>query len=98
MRLPILAIALLLASPLAFAGVPVVAANCPGDLVVRSDGSGAVTVNGRAAKVKAFNDDYVEARDPDSGTIISLRRNADGSVSVSYTGQGRANGACTVGK
>lgn len=87
---------LLLAAPLAAAAVPVVEARCPGDLAVRADANGVVTVNGREAKVKAFNEHYYEARDPESGTIVSLTRAADGTVSVSYTGKGRANGACTV--
>ena len=90
------AAALLVATPVASAAVPVVEARCPGDLAVRADASGVVTVNGREAKLKAFNENYYEARDPESGTIVSLTRAADGSVSVSYTGKGRANGMCTV--
>ena len=96
-RLTIAAL-LLLAMPATFAAVPVVDARCPGDLAVRADASGVVTINGREAKLKAFNANYYEARDPDTGTIVSLTRNADGSVSVSYTGKGRANGACVVGR
>lgn len=92
----LVAVSLLSAAPVAFAGVPAVSATCPGDLAVRADASGVVTVNGREAKLKAFNEHYYEARDPDSDTIISLTRNADGTVSVSYTGKGRANGVCTV--
>ena len=92
----VLAAALLVLTPVAGAAVPVVEARCPGDLAVRADASGVVTVNGREAKLKAFNENYYEARDPESGTIVSLTRGADGSVSVSYTGKGRANGVCTV--
>jgi len=55
-----------------------------------------VTVNGRAATLKTFNANYFEARDAQTGTIVSITRGADGTVSVSYTGKGRANGVCTL--
>ena len=91
-----LAAALVLAAPMAFAGVPRLDATCPGDLTVHADDGGPVTVNGRAATLKTFNANYFEARDAQTGTIVSITRGADGTVSVSYTGKGRANGVCTL--
>ena len=87
---------LLLASPTAFAAIPGFSATCPGDLSVHADAGGPVFVNGREAKLKTFNENYYEARDEQTGTIISINRNPDGSTAVSYTGKGRANGVCTL--
>ena len=94
-RYPLIAV-LLLASPTAFAAIPGFSATCPGDLSVHADAGGPVFVNGREAKLKTFNENYYEARDEQTGTIISINRNPDGSTAVSYTGKGRANGTCTL--
>jgi len=91
----LLALALPLAGE-ASAALPLLNATCPGGLEVHVDEGGPVYVNGREATLKRFNDNYYEARDAQSGTTISINRAADGSVDVSYTGKGRANGVCTV--
>jgi hypothetical protein len=85
---------LALVAPAAFAGVPALNATCPGNLEVHADAGGPVLVNGREAKLKTFTENYYEARDADTGTIVSITRNPDGSIEVSYTGKGRANGVC----
>jgi hypothetical protein len=94
----VLAAVLFIATPAVLAGVPAVAATCPGDIDVRANEGGPVFVNGREAALKTFNANYFEARDEGTGTIVSLTRNADGTVSVTYTGKGRANGVCTVAR
>ena len=71
-------------------------ATCPGTLEVHGDAGGPVFVNGKEATLKKFNENYFEAKDKSSGTTISISRDPDGSLSVSYTGRNRANGICQL--
>jgi hypothetical protein len=75
-------------------GMPRFNATCPGRIEVHADQGGYVYINAKQASLKKFNDNYYEAEG--SGTIISIVINPDETVSVSYTGPGRANGICTV--
>jgi len=77
-------------------GIPLVNAMCPGNIQVHADRGGPVYVNGRESQLKRFNANYFEATDGKTGTVISLTNNPDGSVGVSYTGKGRANGVCQI--
>ncbi|QNL88332.1 Uncharacterized protein PPKH_2918 [Pseudomonas putida] len=69
-------------------------ATCPGNIEVHADEGGPVYINGKQAKLKKFSDTYFEAKG--SGVTLSLMVNPDGTVSVSYTGKGRANGVCEL--
>ena len=80
----------------AHAGLSQLNATCPGGLDVHVDDGGPVYVNGKEAKLKRSNDNYFEATDAKTGTVISISKNPDGSSDVSYTGKNRANGVCTV--
>ncbi|TQD50988.1 hypothetical protein FKV25_02845 [Lysobacter aestuarii] len=71
-------------------------ATCPGGIDVHADDGGPVFVNGNEAAYKSFSESYYEARDDASGVTISVTTNTDGSLSVSYTGKGGANGTCTL--
>lgn len=85
-----------LAAPAAHAGLSQLNATCPGGLEVHIDDGGPVYVNGKEARLKRSNDNYYEATDVKSGTVISISKNPDGSSDVSYTGRNRANGVCTI--
>ncbi|WP_426236849.1 hypothetical protein [Pararhizobium sp. DWP1-1-3] len=78
----------------AVAKIPLVNATCPGKIEVHADQGGPIYINGKEGKLKVFNENYYEAKG--SGVTISLSINPDGSADVSYTGQGGANGVCTV--
>lgn len=80
----------------AHAAMPPFNAECPAGLSVHADARGSVYVNGKAAQLKRFNDNYVEARDAERGVTVSIARAPDGAMSVSYTGPGRTNGVCEV--
>lgn len=84
------------AAPAANAAIPLLNAECPGDLSVHADKGGPVYVNGKEAKLKRFNDNYYEATDTARKVTVSVSISPDGSPSVSYTGPGRANGVCEV--
>lgn len=71
-------------------------ATCPGDIAVHADDGGPVYVNGTEASYKSFSESYYEATDAASGVTISVTTNTDGTLSVSYTGKGRAHGVCTL--
>ncbi|WP_425479372.1 DUF3011 domain-containing protein [Dyella japonica] len=77
-------------------GLQLVNATCPGHIAVHADRGGPVYINGKEAKLKKFNENYFEARDEATGTVVSINNNPDGSVGVSYTGKNRANGICQV--
>src|SRR5688572_5278510 len=68
----------------AHAGLSQLNATCPGGLDVHVDDGGPVYVNGKEAKLKRTNDNYFEATDTKTGTVISISKNPDGSSSVSY--------------
>jgi len=86
------------AAPAQGGGLPRLNAECPGGLSVHADEGGPIYVNGKEAKLKQVSADYFEARDAASGTTISLSRNPDGSMIVSYTGRGKDNGMCQVSR
>ena len=77
-------------------GLQLVNATCPGNIAVHSDRGGPVYINGKEAQLKKFNENYFEARDAATSTVVSINNNPDGSVGVSYTGKNRANGICQV--
>ncbi len=83
------------AAPAASPGlIPLLNASCPTGIDVHADEGGPVYVNGKEASLKKFNDNYFEAKQ--GGVTISLTRRPDGTMDVSYTGAGGANGVCTV--
>lgn len=82
------------ASNVAYAGIPLLNATCPGNIVVHADQGGPIYINGKEGKLKKFNDNYFEAKG--GGVTISLSINPDCSADVSYTGKNRANGVCQV--
>ncbi|MBI6944606.1 hypothetical protein JET76_25120 [Pseudomonas putida] len=94
MKRHLLGLALLGVSGIASAEIPLVNATCPGNIEVHADEGGPVYINGKQAKLKKFSDTYFEAKG--SGVTLSLMVNPDGTVSVSYTGKGRANGVCEL--
>jgi hypothetical protein len=86
------------AAPPQSGGLPRLNAECPGGLSVHADEGGPIYVNGKEAKLKQISADYFEARDAASGTTVSLSRNPDGTMTVSYTGRGKDNGMCQVSR
>ena len=78
------------------AALPMFNGTCPGGLEVHADEGGPVYVNGRETRLNRSNDNYFEASDARSGVTLSISRSPDGSMSMSYTGKGGANGVCTV--
>jgi|GEM_PF-300820 len=78
------------------AGIPLLNASCPTNLDVHADQGGPVYINGKEATLKRFNDNYYEARDAATGSVVSISRNPDSTMAVSYTGKGGANGICTL--
>lgn len=89
--LPVLAIALT-ATP-SLAKVPYFAAKCPTDIMVETDRSGRAYINAKKATVRSKNANYSEI--VGGGVTVSVARD-NGSLIVSYTGPGRANGMCTI--
>ncbi|MCC8999141.1 MAG: hypothetical protein LM522_06515 [Candidatus Contendobacter sp.] len=75
-------------------GIPLLNATCPGGYEVHADKGGPIYINGKETKLKKFNDNAFEASGSD--ITLSLTINPDGSPSLSYTGQGRAHGICTI--
>ncbi|WP_211371739.1 hypothetical protein [Marilutibacter maris] len=71
-------------------------ATCPGDIEVHADDGGPVFVNGREAAYKSFSESYYEATDAETGVTVSVSINTDGTLSLSYTGKGGANGICAL--
>lgn len=95
MKFSVIWIAALLAmSGSARADIPLLNATCPGNIEVHADQGGPVYINGKEAKLKKFNNKYYEAKG--GHVTISLAINPDGSPSISYTGQGGANGVCSL--
>jgi len=82
----------------ALAALPMVNGTGPGGREVPADDGGPVYVNGRETRLKRFNDDHVEAHDPARGVTLSITTSAGGGVQMSHTGQGGANGGCSVGR
>lgn len=76
------------------AAIPLVNATCAGGIEVHADQGGPIYINGTEGKLHKFNDNYFEAKG--SNVTISLTILPDGSADVSYTGQGGANGVCTL--
>jgi len=92
--IPIAAFALALSAGAANAKIPFFNATCPGKLDIHADDGGPIYVNGKEGKLKVFNPNYYEAKV--GHVTISLTIRPDGSPDVSYTGQGGANGVCTL--
>jgi hypothetical protein len=76
------------------AGIPLLNANCPSKIEVHADEGGPIYINGKEGKLKKFNDNYFEAKH--GHVTISLTIRPDGTPDVSYTGQGGANGVCSI--
>ncbi len=93
-RLVLIATAISFIAQPAFATIPTLNATCPTGIDVHADQGGPVYINGKHAKLKKFSPMYYEAK---SGhTTVSITLMEDGSVDVSYTGQGGANGVCQL--
>jgi hypothetical protein len=75
-------------------GIPLLNATCPGGYEVHADQGGPIYINGKETKLKKYNDNAFDATG--SGITLSLTINPDGSPSLSYTGEGRAHGVCTI--
>ncbi|MBU3068858.1 hypothetical protein KOI40_03445 [Aestuariicella sp. G3-2] len=82
----------LLFAATASAGIPQMNYSCPGDIEVHADRGGPVFINGKEANLKKFSDSYYEAKR--HGTTISISRNPDESMSVSYATKEGRNGVC----
>lgn len=78
----------------AYAQIPTLNATCPTGIEVHTDEGGPVYVNGNKASIEKFNESVYEATH--SNITVEIMTSADGSVSVSYTGPGGANGICQV--
>ena len=97
MRVLLLSAAMLYAFVTAVeAKIPLLNATCPGNVDVHADQGGPIYINGKEAKLKIFNDNYYEAKG--GHVTISLSIAPDGSPSVAYTGQGGANGVCSLAR
>jgi hypothetical protein len=77
-------------------GIPIMNATCGPGIEVHADEHGPVYIDGREASLKKFNDNYFEARDAQTGAVISITRNADETMGMSYTGAHGENGNCSV--
>lgn len=94
MHLPFAIVVLAVSAGQASAKIPFFNATCPGKIEVHADEGGPIYVNGKEGKLKVFNQNYYEAKH--GHVTISLTIKPDGSPDVSYTGQGGANGVCTL--
>ncbi|WP_220708937.1 lysozyme inhibitor LprI family protein [Citrobacter portucalensis] len=74
------------ASPLAFNF------SCASIGGVNSDGKGNVWIDGSKATVKAFNENYWEAKS--GNNTVSISRKDDGNPDVSWSGPNRKHGVC----
>lgn len=69
-------------------------ATCGGGIDVHSDDGGPVYINGKEASLNLVNSSYFEASH--GHDTISVATNPDGSLVVTHTGKGGANGVCSV--
>lgn len=92
MKLPIAILTSLTLSAVAQASIPGLNYSCPGAIEVHVNQGGSVYINGKEAVLKTFNDNYFEAKG--GGVTISISRNPDNSIDVSYTGNKGVNGVC----
>lgn len=76
------------------ATIPFFNAECPGDISVHADEGGPVYLNGEEAEFKSFSQTYFEASL--EHTTVSVTTMPDGSLDVSYTAFGGANGVCRL--
>ncbi|ODT71537.1 MAG: hypothetical protein ABS75_09250 [Pelagibacterium sp. SCN 63-23] len=76
------------------ATIPFFNAECPGELFVHADEGGPVYLNGEEAEFTSFSETYFEAQGGD--VTVSVTNMPDGTLDVSYTGPGRANGVCQL--
>jgi hypothetical protein len=77
-------------------GLPTFNGNCPGGRAIHGDQGGYVYVNGTQATLKRVNDNYYEATDSASGFVLSISKNPDGTLDLSYTDPNGDNGICSV--
>ena len=82
----------LMAAP-AMAEVPFLNGTCPTGIEVHADQGGPVYINGAEAEVTEYSGTAWEARA--GGTAVEIMVDG-GAVSMSYTGEGGANGICQV--
>jgi len=75
-------------------GLPMLNATCPLGIEVHVDQGGPVFINGNEAELKKVNENYYEATRGD--VTLSLSRNPDGTMLVSYTKRDQGNGVCSV--
>lgn len=85
--------ATVIAAP-AYAAISFFNATCPGNIEVHADQGGPSHINGKEGKLKMFNPNAYEATQ--DHVTISITINPDGTVLVSYTARGGANGICAV--
>ena len=76
------------------ATIPFFNAECPGDISVHADEGGPVYLNGEEAQFTAFSETYFEAKQGE--VTVSATTMPDGTLDISYTGPGRANGVCKL--
>lgn len=74
--------------------IPLFNATCGNGIEVHANEGGRVFIDGQQASLKKFNDNYFEASHGRLTISISFR--PDGSLSLSFSGPGRANGICTL--
>jgi hypothetical protein len=89
-RLSILAFSAMTSA--ALAQLPLMNAECPGNLSVHYDGAGNAYINGNKAQLKTIGENMWDIHD--ESTTISISLNPDKTVFVSYAGPHRANGIC----
>lgn len=69
-------------------------AECPGGISVHADEGGPVYLNGKEAEFTSYSESYFEAKEGE--VTVSVMSMADGTLDISYTGPGRANGICKL--
>jgi hypothetical protein len=87
-------VAALAAAGPAHAAIPFFNATCPTNIEVHADEGGPIYINGKEGKLKVFNANAYDATH--DHVTISVTVNPDGTIMVSYTARGGANGICTV--
>jgi len=84
---------LTIANVVCAAGIPTMNYTCPTGIELHIDQGGYVFINGKAAKLKKFNDNYFEVKG--QGVSVEVAINPDGTRNVTYTGKHGANGLCS---
>lgn len=94
--IPIALLVTLGIADVASAAIPGFNATCPNKIEVHADKGGYVYINGKQAELKKYNNNAYDAKVKGGNVTISITINPDETVSLSYTGPGRANGICQV--